>query len=57
MTDDDLESIRLSLEAKVHARERLHLAVQIARASGRTWSEIALVLGTSKQAACERFGP
>jgi hypothetical protein len=38
---------------------RLHLVkvVQKARDNGRTWDQIARVLGTSKQAARERFGP
>lgn len=31
-------------------------AVNAARRAGRTWSEIAQVLGTSRQAAISRFG-
>lgn len=36
----------------------LHLVEQVAkaRANGRTWTQIAAVLGVSKQAARERFG-
>lgn len=36
----------------------LDLANQVAkaRANGRTWTQIAVVLGVSKQAAQERFG-
>lgn len=57
-TDDPtLEEIRKAMEAKVHARERLHYAVQTSRSIGRTWTEIGMVLGCSKQAARERFGP
>lgn len=37
------------------ARSRLVRAVATARADGRTWPEIADVLGVSKQAAWERF--
>jgi predicted transcriptional regulator len=39
-----------------YARLSLAKAVRQARANGRTWDEIAMVLGTSKQAVRERFG-
>lgn len=40
------------------AASELGLAEQVAkaRANGRTWTQIAAVLGVSKQAARERFG-
>lgn len=40
------------------AASELSLAEQVARAraNGRTWTQIAAVLGVSKQAARERFG-
>ncbi|WP_459718744.1 hypothetical protein [Actinophytocola sp. KF-1] len=46
-------------EALGHARaaeDALRRAVDEARASGRTWQEIGDVLGTSRQAAFQRFG-
>ncbi len=43
---------------RVVAASDLSLAEQVAkaRANGRTWTQIAAVLGVSKQAARERFG-
>jgi hypothetical protein len=38
------------------AQERLRRAVDTARAAGRTWHEIGTVLGTTRQAAFQRFG-
>ena len=38
------------------AQARLHRAVEAARAAGRTWHEIGTVLGTTRQAAFQRFG-
>jgi hypothetical protein len=45
-------------EAAAHidtAREALAAAVADARAHGRSWGQIGMVLGVSKQAARERF--
>ncbi len=52
----DLRAIGEALR-KVAASD-LSLAEQVAqaRANGRTWTQIATVLGVSKQAARERFG-
>jgi hypothetical protein len=52
----DLHAIGDALRAV--AASDLSLADQVAkaRANGRTWTQIAAVLGVSKQAARERFG-
>ncbi len=52
----DLRAIGEALRAV--AASDLNLADQVtkARANGRTWTQIAAVLGVSKQAARERFG-
>ena len=52
----DLRAIGEALHAV--AASDLGLADQVARAraNGRTWTQIASVLGVSKQAARERFG-
>lgn len=52
----DLRSIGEAL--RTVAASELALAEQVAasRAKGRTWTQIAGVLGVSKQAARERFG-
>ena len=40
----------------IHAGEaKLRELVQVARAHGRSWGEIAIALGVSRQAAHERF--
>jgi hypothetical protein len=38
------------------AEEALRTAVERARVAGHTWQEIGVVLGTSRQAAFQRFG-
>jgi hypothetical protein len=40
----------------LQAQDLLRAAVDRARADGRTWQEIGEVLGTTKQAAFQRFG-
>ena len=52
----DLSAIGQAL--RTVAASDLGLAEQVAkaRANGRTWTQIAAVLGVSKQAARERFG-
>ncbi len=52
----DLRAIGEAL--RTVAASDLGLAEQVARAraNGRTWTQIAAVLGVSKQAARERFG-
>jgi hypothetical protein len=57
--DSDVEDLRAIGDA-MHAvaQSDLQLAERVAeaRAKGRTWTQIAAVLGVSKQAARERFG-
>jgi hypothetical protein len=52
----DLRRISDAAEAIVAAREALGAAVAAAKAGGRSWGQIGMVLGVSKQAARERFG-
>lgn len=57
--DSDSADLRAIGEAlRTVAASDLSLAEQVtnARANGRTWTQIAAVLGVSKQAARERFG-
>jgi hypothetical protein len=63
LTDDDVEfnpaadlaAVGLALAAVAAAEANLAGCVAAARANGRTWSEVGLVLGVSKQAAQKRF--
>jgi hypothetical protein len=52
----DLRSIGEALRAVAASDLTLADEVAKARAHGRTWTQIAAVLGVSKQAARERFG-
>lgn len=52
----DLRAIGEALHAVAASDLRLADEVAKARANGRTWTQIAMVLGVSKQAARERFG-
>ncbi|HEV7195421.1 MAG TPA: hypothetical protein VGN19_05740 [Pedococcus sp.] len=52
----DLEQIRAAHQATIDVRADLRAKVAQARANGRSWTEIAMVLRTSRQAARERFG-
>ncbi|GAA5114020.1 sigma-70 family RNA polymerase sigma factor [Haloechinothrix salitolerans] len=52
----DLREIGLALGELVNQQKRLDEAVVAARRNGRSWGEIGLVLGISKQAARERYG-
>lgn len=57
--DSDASDLRAIGDAlRAVAASDLSLADQVAkaRANGRTWTQIAAVLGVSKQAARERFG-
>ena len=51
-----LDEVRVAHELSALATAALRLAVDLARASGRTWQEIGDVLGVSRQAAFQRFG-
>jgi len=52
----DLRRIGLALATLASAGTELDHAVRAARAGGRSWSDIATVLGTSRQAARQRYG-
>lgn len=52
----DLRRIGLALVDLAAAEQELADAVAEARGNGRSWGEIAMVLGVSKQAARERYG-
>lgn len=52
----DLRRIGLALRALAHEQREVDEAVAAARANGRSWGEIGLVLGVSRQAARERYG-
>lgn len=56
--DDPADLRRIGLAAKDVERAKTELAeaVSAARANGRSWGFIGLVLGISKQAAQQRFG-
>lgn len=51
----DLRAIAETVDS-IHAAEaKLRELVELARAHGRSWGEIAIALGVSRQAAHERF--
>jgi hypothetical protein len=52
----DLQAIGDAFRAVVASDLALAEQVSAARANGRTWTQIAAVLGVTKQAARERFG-
>lgn len=49
-------AIRAAMHQVEEAERALHDAVRQARAAGDSWSVIGAALGTSRQAAHERFG-
>lgn len=51
----DLRAVAAAAEATRADEARLREAVEVARAHGRSWNHIALVLGVSRQAARQRF--
>lgn len=56
----DATTLRLLADAVVtaaHAAEAVETAVAAARADGHTWSSIGDMLGTSGEAARQRYGP
>ena len=53
---DDLRDISAALTELAEAERHLAAAVKAARAYGRSWGTIGIVLGVSKQAARSRFG-
>jgi hypothetical protein len=51
-----LDAVRQALTDLREAESRLRTSVEAARESGHTWAEIGDVLGTTRQAAFQRFG-
>lgn len=52
----DLRRIGLALRALAEDQQELDRAVTAARTNGRSWAEIGLVLGITRQSARERYG-
>lgn len=52
---DDLRAIATAAEEVAADQARLRESVALARAHGRSWNEIAISLGVSRQAARQRF--
>ncbi len=52
----DLRRIGLALRELADKQREVYEAVAAARANGRNWGEIGLVLGISRQSARERYG-
>jgi len=52
----DLRWVGLALRGLAEKQREVDEAVAAARTNGRSWAEIALVLGISRQAARERYG-
>ena len=52
---DDLRAIAAVSEAIRADEARLREAVEVARAHDRSWNQIAVALGVSRQAARQRF--
>jgi hypothetical protein len=52
----DLREIAQATDALQANKTRLYSAVHAARYKGRSWGQIGIALGVSRQAARERFG-
>jgi hypothetical protein len=52
---DDLRQIADAADAVRADEARLRESVEAARAQGRSWNQIAIALGVSRQAARQRF--
>ncbi len=52
---DDLRQIATVSEAMRTDEAQLRETIEVARAHGRSWNQIALALGVSRQAARQRF--
>ncbi|MHB8290197.1 MAG: sigma-70 family RNA polymerase sigma factor [Acidimicrobiales bacterium] len=52
---DDLRQIAAVTDALRADESQLREAVEVARARGRSWNQIAVALGVSRQAARQRF--
>lgn len=52
---EDLQQLAAVTDAVRASEAQLREAVEVARARGRSWNEIAVALGVSRQAARQRF--
>lgn len=52
----DLRTIAYALAAVASAEQVVSQAVAAARKNGRTWGDVAMILGISRQAAQKRYG-
>jgi len=55
LATDDLRGIAEAAQTVRDDEVRLRKAVGLARAHGRSWNQIAIALGVSRQAARQRF--
>lgn len=55
VSTDDLRAVAAATDAVRRDEERLSETVQVAREHGRSWNQIAVALGVSRQAARQRF--
>lgn len=51
-----LRAVRLAFQARAEAERRLADAVSVARAEGHSWAAIGAMVGTSGEAARQRYG-
>jgi hypothetical protein len=52
---DDLRQLAEAVDAAVTAQARIAELVAVSRAQGRSWGEIGIALGVSRQAARQRY--
>lgn len=52
-----LRAVRASFEAKARSERGLADAVNVARAEGHSWAMIGGMIGTTGEAARQRYGP
>lgn len=55
VSTDDLRRVAVTAQAVREDEARLREAVEVARAHGKSWNQIAVALGVSRQAARQRF--
>jgi DNA-directed RNA polymerase specialized sigma24 family protein len=55
LVTEDLHGIADAAQTVRQDEARLREAVEVARAHGRSWNQIAVALGVSRQAARQRF--
>jgi len=55
LVTEDLRGIADAAQTVREDEARLREAVEVARAHGRSWNQIAVALGVSRQAARQRF--